>query len=218
MKIDSILLDLDGTLWDSVAKVSLAWQSVLDKYPGLRPAITDAEIANCMGFSLVEIGERIFPRVEPTLRQKILRECLAAEYAYLRRYGGQLYPGVRETLAELAQDYTFAIVSNCEEGYIECFLQKHQLAPYIADFESLGRTGRAKGENILLVMARLGSKRAIYVGDMIKDSIAAEYAAIPYVYAAYGFGQGSLKPECWDYRIDSFPELRAVIETINRQA
>ena len=37
-------------------------------------------------------------------------------------------------------------------------------------------------------MKRNDIKRAIYVGDTIKDKKAAEYANIPFVYASYGFG------------------------------
>lgn len=212
MQLDSILFDLDGTLWDSVAGVSQAWQSVIDRYPGLREPITDAEIADCMGFGLTEISGKLFPGMDSALREQVLKECLTAEYQYLREHGGRLYAGVEETLAYLARRFQLAIVSNCEEGYIECFFEVTGLGKYFSDYESMGRTGREKGENILLVMERLGSKKAIYIGDMIKDSEAAAFARIPYVYARYGFGKGKLKPRSFDYAIDSISELIAIIE------
>lgn len=213
MKIDSILLDLDGTLWDSVAGVAQAWQSVIDQY-NIGISINNQQIEGCMGFSLPEIGERLFPNVPEKKREHILRECLLAEYAYLHEHGGTIYSGVKETLAELAEQYKLAIVSNCEEGYIECFLKVNDLDHLISDYESFGHTGKSKGENIRLVMNRLQSAGAIYVGDMIKDSQAAEEAGIPYIYARYGFGKGILQPRHWDYTIDSFPELSAIVQKI----
>ena len=75
-----------------------------------------------------------------------------------------------------------------DSGYIECFLEVTGFGKYFRDFESFGATGKQKGENILAVMQRLGSKSAVYVGDIIKDQQAAAYAGIPFVFARYGFG------------------------------
>ena len=36
MKTDGILLDLDGTLWDAVEGVLVAWNEVIVRHPGPR--------------------------------------------------------------------------------------------------------------------------------------------------------------------------------------
>jgi phosphoglycolate phosphatase len=202
-QIDAILFDLDGTLWDSVAGVSAAWQMVIDRHPGLRGPLTDDEIRSCLGLRVDDIARRIFPQVDEDLRQKLLRECLAAEHEYLLNQGGVLYPRVEEVLSQLAAKYRLAIVSNCDDGYIQGFYAIHHLDRYFCDFESFGKTGMHKSENVKLVIARNNFRHACMVGDTILDQISAQAADIPFIYARYGFGQ----VREFDYAINSFDEL-----------
>ena len=60
-----------------------------------------------------------------------------------------------------------------------------------------------KGENIQLLMERNGVEGAVYVGDTQGDREAAELAGIPFVYAAYGFGDAN----GYDHRIERFDGL-----------
>ena len=61
------------------------------------------------------------------------------------------YPGVADTIKELSKRTKLMIVSNCQSGYIELFLRKTGLEPYITDTECYGDTGKNKDENIRLV-------------------------------------------------------------------
>ena len=65
MQIDSIIFDLDGTLWDSVDEVILTWNRVLARYPGLREPIDRAEQESLMGLQMDEIARRLFPSEAP---------------------------------------------------------------------------------------------------------------------------------------------------------
>ncbi len=211
MKTDAVLLDLDGTLWDTVAAVTVSWQQVIDKYPGLRGPLSCAELRGCMGFNMDDIGAMIFPNVEEKRRTELLDECVAAEHAYLRQIGASLFPGVRETLPILAEKCKLAIISNCESGYIECFWEIAGLGRYFSDSECYGDTGLEKGANIRAVAERLSAERPVYVGDIRKDQLAAEEAEVPYIYAAYGFGEGRMRPTHWQAKIDSFAELADIV-------
>ena len=99
-----------------------------------------------------------------------------------------MYSNVTETIISLSKKYKLYIVSNCVEGYIESFFEATGLKSCFEDYESNGRTGLSKAENIRLVMERNGVKRAIYIGDTLKDKEAAEAANIPFIHASYGFG------------------------------
>lgn len=68
-----------------------------------------------------------------------------------------------------------------------------------------GRTGMSKGENIRLLLERNGAARAVYVGDTQGDETAARFAGIPFIHAAYGFGQ-AVRPEGIIHSIRELPE------------
>ena len=48
-KIDSILFDLDGTLWSSAKAISEAWGLVLQKHEDIeKKEVTEEELYSCM--------------------------------------------------------------------------------------------------------------------------------------------------------------------------
>jgi len=181
----AILFDLDGTLWDSSREVALSWSMALERY-GI--PITQNDVQSVMGKTLDEIGVLLLPDCTDAQRRQILTECSDCELRYLRQNGANPYPRLFEMLKTLSAEYTLCIVSNCQEGYIETFLDYYGLWEYITDTENAGRTGKPKGENIRMVIERNGFEQVIYVGDTQKDCDAADFAGVPFVHAAYGFG------------------------------
>ncbi|HEX7926477.1 MAG TPA: HAD-IA family hydrolase, partial [bacterium] len=106
----------------------------------------------------------------------------------LRTEGGVAYPGMVSGLATLRERYPLFIVSNCQRGYIETFLDTLQLRLVFQDFECHGNTGRTKGENLVDVLRRNRLDSALMVGDTTGDQEAARQGGIPFLHAAYGFG------------------------------
>lgn len=203
MKIDGIIFDLDGTLWDSVDGILLTWNRVIARHGQFRPPITRQEQESLMGLPMDEIARRLFPGKSPEQQRSLMGECSEEENKYLAVHGGILYPGVRETLEKLSRKYQLCIVSNCQKGYIEAFLQAHDLGAYVTDHLSFGETGLTKGENNKIVIQRNGFTHPVYVGDTAGDRQSALDAGIPFVYAAYGFGS----VEKADAVITEFSEL-----------
>lgn len=201
--MDSILFDLDGTLWDSRDTVVAAWNKVIQAHGGIQRKISKQDLKQVMGLQMKEIGEKLLPEINKEDRDKLFLEFGHAENELLEKQGGILYPRLEEVLHMLAQKYHLFIVSNCQAGYIESFYAYHQLGGFFIDEENPGRTGLSKGENIKLVMERNHLEHPIYVGDTNGDMEAAKYAQIPFVYAKYGFGE----VENYDYKIETFGEL-----------
>lgn len=184
----AVIFDLDGTLWDSSKQVVPAWNIVLGRYPELNKQITIEEMETFFGKRLEEIASMMLPQVEDAKRMDVLRECCREEQIYLREHGGALYPHLVETLSELKKKYFLAIVSNCQDGYVDAFFHHHKLREYFDDYEMSGRTGMTKGENIKLIIDRNSIVEALYVGDTTGDQRGALDADIPFIYAEYGFG------------------------------
>lgn len=186
---DGLLFDLDGTLWDSVDAICISWRRVLERRaPELAGLMTRENVTSCMGMLLPDIVKKVLPDLPPEQVQPVLKELLEEENAYVAVHGGVLYPQVPETLELLARDYPLCIVSNCQAGYIEAFFQAHGLEQYFTDYENPGRTGKAKADNIALVVERNGMKHPLYIGDTQGDYNAASAAGVPFLHAAYGFG------------------------------
>lgn len=187
--MDALIFDLDGTLWDSSEGVVEAWNHTLFSEGYGENWLTPTKLQGAMGKTISQIGAEFFPELSPVAQLGLVERCCLMEQQVLSTRGGRLYEELELVLSELSKLYELYIVSNCQEGYIETFLQHHRLGAYFKDFESHGRTKRHKGENIQLVIERSNIKRAIYIGDTQGDYEAARFAGIPFIHAAYGFGQ-----------------------------
>ena len=203
MNIDSIIFDLDGTLWSSIDGICGTWKTILSKYPKITKVVTPEDMEGCMGLQIDETGKKLFPDLDEDFQMNLMKECCDTEMVYLGEHGGMLFPKLEETLKKLSEKYKLFIVSNCQDGYIQCFFKAHKLDKYFTDFECSGVTGLSKGENNKIIMERNKLKSPIYVGDTNGDAESAKVAEIPFVYARYGFGD----VEEYDYVIDSFEEI-----------
>lgn len=207
----AIIFDLDGTLWDSRNEVVPIWNLVFSRYPEIPVRITEEDMLRFMGRTIWDIAAELLPELSPEARNRIMRECNVEETRYLRKHGATLFPRLKETLDKLQTlGYPLYIVSNCQDGYIEAFLEAHHLADYFLDFECPGRTGLSKGQNIKLVMERNQLKKVVYIGDTLGDYSATQEANVPFIHASYGFGQ---VPEA-KYRLREIAELPQLLNSI----
>jgi phosphoglycolate phosphatase len=201
---DALIFDLDGTLWDTTEACAVGWNAALAELQLEHPPITPADIASIMGLPHDEIFARVFPALHETQHRLLAPVCFRHEEESIRRLGGRLYPGVAETLPRLERP--LAIVSNCQPGYIELFLELQGWHALFADFECHGNTRLSKGSNLRLVSERQGWKHPLYVGDTMGDELAARQAGVAYSQVSYGFGEAR-RP---DARIDSLAALLTV--------
>ncbi|MER2025373.1 MAG: HAD hydrolase-like protein, partial [Eubacteriales bacterium] len=58
--MDSIIFDVDGTLWDSTDKVALSWQKVTESHNVPADHITPARLKQEFGKTMVAIARSLF--------------------------------------------------------------------------------------------------------------------------------------------------------------
>lgn len=189
MKVDGILFDLDGTLWDATQAIADSWAEVLKDQPDIPQPPTKEELESVMGMASEPLMAKLFPHITVERGRELFAQCCQVENLYLREHGGVLYPDIPEVMSTLSQRVPLFIVSNCNDGYIECFLDAHGLRSCFRDWECIGRTGKEKWENMKLVAMRNGLNAPVYVGDTVMDQASAQKAGISFIHAAYGFGQ-----------------------------
>lgn len=202
--MDSIIFDLDGTLWDSRKEVCIAWNEVLKDFDIVNKVVTVEDMTSSMGMLLIDIGRKLFPELDDENVEKILEACCHREVEYLTKNGAKLFENLEYTLEMLSKKYKLFIVSNCNDGYIESFFESHKLEKYFIDTECPGRSGLNKAGNNKLIIERNNLQSPIYVGDTQGDCNSAKEAGIPFVYARYGFGKNV---EGYDYVIDKIEDL-----------
>ena len=188
-KKTGILFDLDGTLWDSSKTVIDSWNEVIDTLPDFHRKGTVEDMMSLMGKTMTEIAYEYFNTVSKERAVELMEMCSDHENEYIREHGGVLMPDLEAVLKKLSKKYFLAIVSNCQQGYIEAFWHYHGLEKYFDDKEDFGTTGLTKDKNIALVMERNHLERAYYVGDVQGDMDSAVKAGAVFIHAAYGYGK-----------------------------
>ncbi|MCM1525104.1 MAG: HAD family hydrolase [Ruminococcus sp.] len=192
MDTESIIFDLDGTLWDSSENVAASWTRTVKNSGDPRLAgsvFTAGDLQSVMGMTMPDIAAKLFPMLNEREQLGIMQKCSDEEAEYLAVNGGRLFDGTEDVLTELAGRHRLFIVSNCQCGYIEAFLKYSGLGRLFDGHLCWGETLAPKSETITALMKNCSVSSAVYVGDTQGDCDSAYGAGIPFVHAAYGFGR-----------------------------
>ena len=204
MQYESLIFDIDGTLWDSRELVAEGYNIQLER-EGLSHLAVNAELFRPLfGKVMTEIADIIFATIPSPERYALMERCMDTENRYLQENECRIgYPGVRETLEKLAENRRLFIVSNSQKGYPELCMEKLGIAPYIRGHLCFGDTGTSKGQTIRALMNKYKIEHCAYIGDTQGDYEATVEAGIPFIWAAYGFGT----PDGYARKIDSIDQL-----------
>ena len=204
MNYESLIFDIDGTLWDSRALVAEGYNIQLKK-EGLDHLCVDAEILKSQ-FGKVKnvIADDLFASIPVPERYHLIDRCMEMEQIHMHQDPCNIgYPRVLETIRELSKKHRLFIVSNCECGYPELTMDKMGLTPYIQGHLCFGDTGTSKGQTIRTLMAKHNIENCAYIGDTQGDYEATVEAGVPFIWATYGFGV----PEGYAEKVDTFAQL-----------
>jgi len=202
MKPDSLLFDMDGTLWDAVDTYALAWNEGLNA-KGIDKKINRQTFYSIMGAERKEALAYLLPEMQEEERENIYEAVIKAQDELLPSKGGSLYKGVREGIKALSKNYPLFIVSNCSKDAIRQFLHWSELSGYITDEIAHGINSMPKHYNIRLLINKYQLQAPCYVGDTEGDQLQSKIAGVPFVFVSYGFGS----TKTFDLSFDSFEGL-----------
>ena len=186
--MDSIIFDLDGTLWNASKTAAKAWNKAFKEIGINDIHITDKMIQKYSGIRLSVLLETEFSNI-PKEKRKEFIEVYSRIEKEIMKDGGELFEGVETTLLELYKKKSLFIVCNCLEGYIENFLEINKLTEIFKGYEYSGMTQKTKSENIRAIISKYKLINPVYVGDTMLDKEASKKAGVEFVYAEYGFGK-----------------------------
>ena len=210
MNFDGLILDVDGTIWDTTPIVAEAWNNAFDEnFPHLQHVTADI-LKGQFGKTMDVIADNLFTSLNKEDKKILMKKCCEYEQkALLSNTKNITYKDVVKTIKSISKIIPVFIVSNCQSGYIELVMKKNGITEVIKDFECFGNTGLPKNENIELIIKRNGLKAPAYVGDTQGDYDACKKAGVPFIWAAYGFG----RPDDDKYfaKLEEFGQLEEIL-------
>ncbi len=209
IKTDGIIFDMDGTIWDNIPVFADSWTRAA-KEMGYDIVFTGDMLMGLFGKTMTDIADASIPDPDPAKRYKTLELCEEYEMADLAVSDKDTtYPGLEDVLKELSQRTNLYIVSNCQAGYIETYLERTGHGKYFTDFICYGDNGLGKADNIKGLVEKNKIQHPVYLGDIQGDKDACDKAGVDFIWAAYGYGKSI---DSYVAKINSITELTEIIE------
>ncbi len=200
------LFDVDGTLLDSAPDICGAVSNVLSRTS--KPDVPYAYLRTFIGRHLVDLFGELFPEASPEKIEAWIQEYreiyLAREHA-----GTVLYPGVKETLAQLGGLKTTATTKGTPTA--TNVLTKFGLIEHFQHVQGTdGFPSKPKPEVLQRAMLALGVSAGdcLMIGDSVPDIVAARAAGVKVCAVSYGYGKPEELRACEpDYWLDELTGL-----------
>ena len=195
MKIENILIDLDGTLTDPKLGITTCIRYAMQKLG--RPLADEVDLDWCIGPPLKASLATLLQSDDDTVNIDQLAE--QALVLYRERFGtiglfeNEVYPEVAETLEKLQQQgYRLYVATAKPTIYAEQILVHFDLAKYfikIYGSELTGeRTNKAELIAYLLEQENLDAEVTVMIGDREFDIIGARQNNVKSIAVSYGYG------------------------------
>jgi phosphoglycolate phosphatase len=203
-RIRTLLLDLDGTLVDTVDDLAAGLNLVLRRR-GLAEA-NRAETTGLIGNGVHALLAGAFAARDATPDAAAAAEFYEANAAVLSRP----FPGVAGTLAVMAaRNWQFAICTNKPESAARTLLAELGLARWcvaVGGGDSFPVRKPDPGHLLATLAAARGTAgAAVMVGDHANDVHAAAGAGLPCIFAQWGYGRSAMAAGARGF--EDLPEL-----------
>ena len=128
MKFDGLILDVDGTIWNTTGIVAEAWNKAIDTFFPQVPHVNAEILKGQFGKTMDVIADNLFGVLSADDKKILMKNCCIYEQkALLENTKNITYDGVIASLEKLSKEIPIFIVSNCQSGYIELVIEKNNL-------------------------------------------------------------------------------------------
>lgn len=204
-----ILFDFDGTLADSAHLHMQAWNALAERYKFKRVTIEDLQATRNL-----TIQQRAklynFPMHKlPVILPKI--------YQHFKENIGEvkLFEGIKEMLDALSsQGYIVGIVSSNAKENIELLLEQEQIDSVSQVLSSSKIFGKDAVIKKFMKQHNLVPNQILYVGDEVRDIVACNKVAVPFMWVSWGLdGYELIEKEKPKYVVHTPTELIATLSS-----
>lgn len=217
---EMILIDLDGTLVDSVPDLVYCVDEMMQRL-GL-PTCGEARVRTWVGNGVERLVKRaltgeLYAEPDPALFEKALPVFMEL-YSVNNSVRSRLYPGVREGLELFkAAGYKLGCVTNKAGRFTEPLLADLGIKPFFGIIVSGDTLPQKKPDPAPLRHAadffKVPAERALMLGDSMHDVEAARNAGFAVVCVSYGYNHGKdIRESKPDAVIGAFPELLSLLD------
>lgn len=215
--LSAVLFDLDGTLLDTAADISLALNRAMIENGGR--ALPESEVGRMIGRGSPILIERALAWQGRTLdaaSQAALLDRFFHHYGELETSNedrARPYAGAVESLRAVHESgIRTAVVTNKHHRFAASLLERLGLAPWVDVVVGGDTCTRRKPDPQPLLFAcdslRVPASESLMVGDSVNDVRAARAAGMPVVCVSYGYNEGRAPQtlDC-DELLDSLVQL-----------
>ena len=218
-KPEMVLIDLDGTLVDSVPDLAYCADAMLAQLS--MPACGEAKVRHWVGNGVERLVKRaLIGQLDGEPDQALFDRALPIYMALYKENvskRSRLYPGVKEGLKFLrGAGYKLGCITNKAAAFTEPLLKDLGVYDYFQIVVSGDTLPAKKPDPLPLLHAakyfKVEPSRALMVGDSISDVKAARAAGFQIVCVSYGYNHGQdIRDARPDAVIDSMAQLAGLL-------
>ena len=206
----TLIFDFDGTIADSFGILVEVFEQITKR----QAKFSAEEIERLRGLQARQILKYLKIRRWQVPRLLVLgRRAIGGQIDNIRPVSG--LPRVLKQLHETG--YPMLILSTNSQANIQRFLDKHQLSQYFDGvYGGVGILNKSAAIKKLIAKQKLAASDCLYIGDELRDILAARKAKINYISAGWGFNSvAALKLEKPMLLVEKPAELISAIKKLS---
>ncbi|MCA1053707.1 HAD hydrolase-like protein [Rossellomorea aquimaris] len=216
MKLDAVIFDMDGTLFqtDRILELSLEDAFVRLREEGRWESATPIKkYREIMGVPLPEVWDTLLPHHSDEVRSRVNDHFLELLMFNIQRGKGALYPHVEELFTLLKErNIKLFIASNGLPPYLESIVNHYRLGRWLDAAYSIEHVDSLnKSDLVKMICDKYDIKRGAVVGDRLSDILAAKDNGLLSVGYSFDFSQEDELQQA-DAVIEDLLELNELIK------